>query len=578
MLQIASGKLFSKEPARRNELRGVLCSNLLVFHEGAIATAAGKLLPTTMAAGRQGQLVYEFTEFIEETPAAGVIASHGMEPYIHDFAAVASLGLNATCTVSADATARITGGDRSTSVGFPPSSFIPRVFDREIVARAEEIEAFVEFVDDLISLERRCFLGAMRAIRTYVVAMQRLVDDLELSYTLLVASIESLAQSFDRFEPKWTDYDEAKRAKIDKALVGACDLTADRVRRALLETEKSAAGRRFREFAKANVHRSFFREEADGIQGPVSQADLNQLLREAYALRSGYIHRLRELPRALAVAGLPGEAIRVDGRMLFTFRGLARLARHLILGFVRKEPKLERERYDYHDERHGIVQMSLAPQYWVGDPQGITLASGVKRLEGFLTQLSSYLGNEKDAVITDLQRMLSKVEPLMDSGTESDRRPFLALYRLFNALASDDQRMPNVAEIERRFGDELDKPSLESMLVYLILRVSPDWRLSDFERIVDGYFEQRTRRNGLQLPRAFEAGILLHAAEQYRLDGDIGTARTLLSRATECHPGHQPLRQIEENVGSNTPIDWFEAVFPGWANRKGDADSEPGAA
>ena len=494
MLQIASGKLFSKEPASRNELRGVLCSNLVVVHEGAIATAAGRLLPTTMVAGRQGQLVYELTEFIEEAPAPGVIASHGIEPYIHDFAAVASLGLNATCTVSADATARITGGNRSTNVGYPPSSFIPRVFDREIVARAEEIEAFVEFVDALISLERKYFLGAMRAIRTYVVAMQRLVDDLELSYTLLVASIESLAQSFDRFEPKWTDYDDVKKAKIDNALVGASDPIANRVRRALLETEKLAAGRRFREFAKARVRGSFFREEADGIQNPVSQADLNQLLREAYALRSGYIHRLCELPRALTVAALPGEATRVDGRMLFAFRGLARLARHIILGFVREEPKRQKERYDYRAERYGIVQMSLAPQYWVGNPQGITLALGIKRLEGFLTQLSAYLGNEEAAVITDLRPMLWKVEPLMDSGTERDRRPFLTLYRLFNALAPDDQRMPNVADIERRFGDELNKPSLESMLVCLILGVSPNWQLADFECIVDGYFEQRARK------------------------------------------------------------------------------------
>ena len=150
--------------------------------------------------------------------------------------------------------------------------------------------------------------------------------------------------------------------------------------------------------------------------------------------------------------------------------------------------------------------------------------------------------------------------------------------RIQDALAPDDQRMPNVADIERRFGGELNKPSLESMLVCLILGVSPNWRLADFERIVDGYFEQRTRKNGLRLPRAFEAGVLLHAAEQYRLDGDIRTARTLLSQATECHPGHQPLREIEESVGSNTPIDWLEVVFPGSANRKSDADSTPGAA
>ena len=575
MLQIASGKLFSKEPARRNELRGVLFSNLLFFQEGTIATAAGRLLPTTMGSSRPRPLVYEFTECMEETRASGAIMSYQIEPYILDFAAVVSLGFNATCTVSADAAKRLTAGERSTKVTSPPSSFIPRVFDREIVVRAEDVEAFVEFVGDLIALERHYYLGAMRAIKTYVVAMQRLVDDLDLSYTLLVASIESLAQSFDRFEPEWTDYDEAKRVKIDKALAGACDQTGDRVRRALLEIEKSAVGKRFREFTKANIRGSFFREEADGNQHPVSRADLDQLLREAYALRSGYIHRLLELPRALTIAELPGEAMRVDGRMQFTFRGLARLARHVILGFVRRGPKLEREPYDYRTERHGVVELPVAPHYWVGDTRGVTLASGVKRLEAFLTQLSSCFSNEPDAVITDLQPVLTKVEPLMASGTELARRPFLALYRLFNGLVSDDRRMPNVAEIEHRFRDELDKPCLENMLVYLIQRVSPDWRPSDYERILDDYFEQRTKRNGLRLPRAFEAGMMLHAAEQSRLDGDIGTARTLVSRATECHPGHQPLRQIEERVGSNTPIDWFEVVFPERSNRKGNSDSEP---
>lgn len=130
-----------------------------------------------------------------------------------------------------------------------------------------------------------------------------------------------------------------------------------------------------------------------------------------------------------------------------------------------------------------------------------------------------------------------------------------------------------MTEIERRFGDELTRPSFEGMLVNLLLGVSPDWQVSEFERILEGYFEQRTRRNGLRLPRAFEAGILLHAAEKHRLDGDIETARSLLSRATECHPSHQQLRQIEDRVDSDTPVDWFEVMFPGRANRKRDVGS-----
>ena len=453
-----------------------------------------------------------------------------------------------------------------------PSAFIPRAFDREIVVRREELQSFVEFVGNLIALERKYFLGAMRAIRTYVVALHRLADDLELSYTLFVASIESLAQSFDQFEPVWGDYDEAKRAKIDRALADADENTARNVREVLLEIDKSAMGRRFREFAKTHLQPSFFRQQADGVEGPISRADLDQALRAAYQLRSGYIHRLRELPRALTVGPLvSGETIRTDGTTQFTFRGLARLARHVILGFVRDQPKLGHEPYDYQLERHGIVQLRLAPHYWVGRTEGVNLSSGIKRLQGFLDQLSSHLSNEKDAVITDLQPVLAKAEQLMASGEEKSRRPFLALYILFNALVGHDQRMANAGEIERKFGGDLQKPSVEVMLVYLILRASPDWRLSDYQSVIDQYFNQRNNRNGLRLPRTFEAGILLHTAEQYRLEGENSRAREMLSKATECHPGHKPLRETEENFVPDGAIDWFEIVFPGSADRDADA-------
>ena len=122
--------------------------------------------------------------------------------------------------------------------------------------------------------------------------------------------------------------------------------------------------------------------------------------------------------------------------------------------------------------------------------------------------------------------------------------------------------MPNANEIERKYGGELQKPSVEAMLVYLILQSSPSWNLSDYENTIDRYFNQRNKKNGLRLPRAFEAGILLHTAEQCRLEDENHKAQGLLSRAAECHPGHKPLREIEENFLPEQAIDWFQIVFP----------------
>lgn len=107
MLQIASGKLFQKEAGQRNELRGVAYTNL-VLHNREIETKAGRLRATS--AIDDNVAIYEITELIEEPPDVGVVASHGVEPYLKDFAAVMSLALNVTCTSDLDFTRILTKG------------------------------------------------------------------------------------------------------------------------------------------------------------------------------------------------------------------------------------------------------------------------------------------------------------------------------------------------------------------------------------------------------------------------------------------------------------------------------------
>ena len=206
--------------------------------------------------------------------------------------------------------------------------------------------------------------------------------------------------------------------------------------------------------------------------------------------------------------------------------------------------------------------MPLAPQYWVGGAENITLKIGKKRLEGFLNQLSSYFSKDDDSSVTDLTPALSKAEALFSSANEAQRRPFLALYFLFNALMPDAQKMPNLQSIESKYESEITKPSIESMLLYLALRITPNWLLDDYKRVYDDYFRQRSFKTGLRLPRTFEAGISLELAEQYRMVGEIESARELIGRATESYPGHKQLRDLEGAFSPQCRIRWFPIIFP----------------
>ncbi|MGB7076466.1 MAG: hypothetical protein WBD53_04705, partial [Xanthobacteraceae bacterium] len=297
MLQINSGKLYQRGVGRRNQLRGVLYTNLnLRGIDEPIATQAGTLLPAD-SRHNPNTVVYELVEQMEtDLVAPGVLISHTVEPYLQDFSAVLAFTLRVICTPDADLASRLLSGRRSLAVLTPPSKLLRRIFDQQVWCQKDDAVELVSFVQKLIGLERRSFLAAMRAIRTYVTGLHRVVDDLELAYTLLVASMESLAQDFDAHDATWSDIEEAKRNAVDKALEGSEESLAQRVRGALIAVEHVALARRFREFVLDHLEPRYFREGAVGRAGALGRSDLSDALQEAYNLRSRYIHNLRTLP------------------------------------------------------------------------------------------------------------------------------------------------------------------------------------------------------------------------------------------------------------------------------------------
>ena len=254
------------------------------------------MLPTSNL-GDSRTAVYELTELIEDPPVPGAVASHGVDPYLSDFAAIVSFALNVTCTADSELTRRLTGGQHSSLATVPPANLVRRVFDNRVWCQDEDADRLVKVAEDLIGLQRKNYLAAMRAIRNYVRGLHRLADDPELTYTLLVASIESLAQGFKSRSPDWEDYPEDKRHRIDNALEQADGQTRDQVRKTLLEIEHVALTRRFCDFVLAHIQQSYFREDATGLENPIGRSDLPGALKQAYDLRSKHVHVLREFAK-----------------------------------------------------------------------------------------------------------------------------------------------------------------------------------------------------------------------------------------------------------------------------------------
>ena len=553
MLQIASGKLFSHGPVQRNELRGIVHTNLQLYGRAPIETAAGRLLPTSFLRDT-GTAVYELTELIEGEPGPGAVVSHGIDPYVSDFTAIVSFALNVTCTPDHELTRRLTRSQPGPLVGVAPSSLVSRTFDSQVWCHDDDATTLAGFVSDLIGLERKTYLASIRAIRNYIIGLHRLVDDPELTYTLLVASIESLTQGFDGNVPNWEDYPEDKRCKIDKALEETDDQTRERVKSALLEIEHVAASRRFCEFTLDHLQPSYFREEASGSENPIGRADLPRALNRAYGLRSKHIHELGELPTLLTAVPHHGDSLSMGGVTILTFQGMARLARHVINDFIRSQPKVTTEIYDYSRERAGIVHVPLAPKYWIGRVETLTASSGRKRLEGFLGQLVGFVRGGQ--AVTDLRDILVKAEQLLPNIGKSRRRPYLALYILFNRLAMAETPMQNYDAVITRYREEVEHPSVEAMVVHLLLGTVPEWPLEEHHSVHDAYLRSHGKRNCLRIPRELRAGLSLDLATRYQAVGKAEHAHYLISTAVENHPGNDFLHQLETSFDPEKPINW----------------------
>lgn len=566
MLQICSGKFFQSDKLRTNNLKGIIYTNLNLSGNVQICTKAGTITSIENIT-QPYTLLYQVEEKIEspeQGSAPALLISHTLYPYISDFCVLLSFALNCTASPSSTLVQRLLSNQRSILTQAIPNQVVSQVFDSNVNCTNLEEDFLAKFIEHIIGLKRSTYICIMRAIRTYVTAMHRIADDFELAYTLLVASIESLAQDFDGHQPTWKDYNQEKRKKIDLALINTDDLTVEKVRSTLLEIEHTSLGRRFRDFTLDNISQSYYREEAIRSLNPISKFDLPKALSFAYQARSQYIHQLKKLPKQLTTIFHYSETYVIDDKLWLSIQGLSRLARHVIIEFIFKQETINKEKYDYSSELFGIMYMPLAPEFWVGNPD-LYHGSGSKRLEGFLQQLANTKTGSKDAKITDLQNVLEEVETKIYQShlKKEDRLAYIALYIIYNYSVHKKHRMNGLNAFHLRFEKELLEPSPEGLITYYLFKVLPHWDIQTHHTCLLKYLKTRGNKFSFKAPKVFETGMILALAERYRISSNYGKASELISMAIENNPGNQELLQLEMDFKTNSQeIDWVNILLP----------------
>ena len=564
MLQICSGKLFHNDVEYRNNLKGIIYTNLRLIREKRIETVAGSVTGTDNF-HQTNAIIYEIEELIESQSdgSQGILVSHGIDSLILDFSSILSFGMNCSASPSFSILEKLLSDQLGISTHSTPNKTISRVFDKSIICSEKEEAFFLDFVKHLIWLNRKTYLGVMNAIRTYVTGIQRISDDFELAYTLLVASIESLAQNFDGHQSTWNDYDSRKKKIIDKALVNADLETADKVREAILSIEHTSLNHRFQTFCIEHIAPSFFRDEALKTINPLTKMDLKTSLKNAYQARSQYIHILKKLPKQLHFGESFTETVEIDRKVWLTLQGLSRLARHVIIQFVMRQPVIDKEPYDYHLERSNIIQLKLSPEVWIGDTS-IFEGSGRLKLEGFLSQLAACLERVPNASITKLEAVLKEFKNQISNVKKEDKRSFIAIYIIYHLIVeSIEANEDEYNNFINTHANEILEPNAESLIVHCLIEKTPSWELETHNNCLMTYFTDRDKKSKFRCPRLFEAGMLLQLAQRYHENSDEDNAIKVIGMAVEAYPQHDKLQKFERNyLIEKQNINWKEILHP----------------
>jgi len=560
MLQINTGKLFSNGVGITNALRGVLYSNMSLMLSEDIQTLAGTLRNT---GGQNSKaIVYELEERIEKVEKGpGVLISHTIDPFLHDFAAVASFGLNVTMSPNSDLVRRLTSGERVLSSYDIPSKFIRHCFDKDIYIKEEEALEFQNFVEQFLGLERKVYLSVMRAIKTYVTGLHRIADDLSLAYTLMVTAVESLAQNFDGHRSTWEDVNENKRVPIDKILGAVDESIAKEIREAIRSAEHLSIGNRYCGFVLNHIDHSFFRS-ADALQpNSIARCELGEALKNAYSIRSKYVHRLLVLPDEVRIPFDHREVAYSEVGPILTMQGMARIVRYVIKSFVEKSTKVEKEPYYYQKEEAGVITLQMAPQYWIANP----LKEGsevLKRLEGFLQQLATtYLNTDEIVPLTDIRPVLADIERLIGQSPNRYRPPMLLLHILFNRMILPELQTSGCVEFCNKYEHILVGDTPDQLICLTLINKTDIWSIEVHDALHKAYFKQRVKKHGFRAPQHFEAAASLVLAERYRLSDDFASVRELISTAVENFPSCKKLHKLEKSFVEEHVIDWYAILF-----------------
>jgi hypothetical protein len=272
------------------------------------------------------------------------------------------------------------------------------------------------------------------------------------------------------------------------------------------------------------------------------KGEFNKALKNAYEIRSKFAHLLQPIQEQLKHPTIAdGDVVRFADEPYLTVAGLVRISTHVIKNYIQKCAKVEHENFGWRNSLPGIIQMEMAPQYWIWKHEGIRVEDATKKLSGFLSQLEAMVLRSEP--ITDLRELLRKYEKLIGQAGLPYKTQLLTTYILYNSLVNEEHRNKNHSNIFEKYKKFFDDCSIETMLAWMLTGQVWPWHREECAKCWVSYQKTMHRKNNIKIPPTMNVALLVEIASMFLKDKTLINYSEWMTKAILEAAGQKGLQQ-----------------------------------
>lgn len=519
MLQISTGKFFEEEKQRKHKEKFVFYSNVQLFQ--GISISSPEIKVEQVESGDVSCFVVSYTLITEEHP---IIIKSGEKDFVEQFLLVWSFYFDCIAKVQKEVVQKICREKKSSlSEKQTTAEISPRTVSLGRILKSNESIEFKDYFDTLMATNRNTFRSIVAALKIIDDAKETISTNFDLAYSTLVYAIESLSQKYDHYTPSWNDYHEDVKKKVEVELNQIDDEKSEAIKSILIEGKQFKLRKRLEKFVFDHLSDAYFREFLGNNTNTMRASFLQKSLNNLYQLRSSFVHELKPLDVMLSSPHSPAsDYIMRFGQPYFTYSGLNRMIREIVISFTKDNVNSEHEVIEWTSETSSIIVAEMAAQYWIHNPDGF---SGIETNKWF----REYIEMLNSGKVTDQSKIMRKIESIFDREKKQYKKPLIHYYWLYNSIHTKgcDKWKSFIDKRAEYLGGCF---SFYVVILYLYRDLSfrktenPDSSenidLDEFDSLYEKYLKERFHKSGLSLSGYTEAGLLSAAANIALESGD----------------------------------------------------------